>query len=92
MHTTHHDDQTLRSARRAAGRKLGFYVHATVFVLVNLALAATDLATGRHGWSLFPALGWGLGLAIHGFVALGPVERLHRALVDREIARLDGDR
>ena len=37
-------------------------------------------------------LGWGLGLAIHGFVALGPVDRLHRALVDREIARLDGDR
>ena len=35
-------------------------IHASVYVLVNLGLAALSLSQGRH-WAIFPALGWGLG-------------------------------
>lgn len=52
-------------ARRSAGKKLGWYVHATVYVLVNLALMALSLSQGRH-WVIYPALFWGLGLLMHG--------------------------
>ena len=60
-------DDLERTARRRAGAKLGWFVHATVFVLVNLMLAALAASSGRN-WAVFPALGWGMGLAIHGIV------------------------
>lgn len=79
-----------RQARRAAGRKLGFLIHAAVFVLVNGALLAANVSTGGHGrvWAAWPLLGWGLGLAIHGLVAYGPIEGLRRRLVARELERI----
>lgn len=58
-------DQLERLARRRASAKLGWVIHAGVFVVVNLFLAALALATGRQ-WFVFPLLGWGLGLALHG--------------------------
>lgn len=78
------------AARRAADRKLGFYIHLTVFVLVNAGLVVLNLATGRFAWSAFPLLGWGLGLAIHGLVALGPIEQWRKSLIEREEAKLAG--
>ena len=60
-------DATERLARRRAGAKLGWLIHAIVYVLVNTLLVALSLASGR-GWAVFPLLGWGLGLAVHGAV------------------------
>lgn len=79
------DDALERMARRRAGAKMGWMIHASVYVLVNLGLAALSLSQGRH-WALFPALGWGLGLAIHGAVvwlAL-PGNGWHARMVERE--------
>jgi hypothetical protein len=56
-----------RIARRRAGAKLGWYIHACVYIAVNLGLATLSALSGRH-WAIFPAFGWGLGLAIHGIV------------------------
>jgi hypothetical protein len=58
-----------RLARRRAGMLLGWLIHATVFVAVNLLLATLSFMKG-HGWVVYPFLGWGLGLAIHGAVVL----------------------
>ncbi len=43
---------------------MGWYIHATVFVLVNLfVFACSEYAFGSRHWSIKPFLGWGLGLA-----------------------------
>jgi hypothetical protein len=86
-----HDDLR-RRARRIAGRKLGFTIHAAVYLLVNVLLIAVDLRTGSVRWSVFPLLGWGIGLAAHGLVAFGPFEQLRRRLVEREVERLQRQR
>ena len=52
------------AARRNAGRKLGFLMHATVYVIVNLGLMLLAWSQGRH-WAVYPALFWGIGLACH---------------------------
>ncbi len=77
-------------ARRRVGRKIGFYIHALVFVLVNLGLFAINAVTGDPHWARFPLMGWGLGLAIHGLVTLIGLqgEGLRRGMLDREIERL----
>lgn len=60
-------DNLERLARRRAGARMGWYVHALVFLAVNAVLATLSLSSGRH-WAIYPALGWGLGLLIHGLV------------------------
>ncbi len=51
------DNTTERLARKRAGAKLGWYIHATVYIAVNLLLAVVAASTGKH-WAVFPALGW----------------------------------
>jgi hypothetical protein len=60
-------DDMDRIARRRAGRTLGWLMHLTVFICVNLVLLIAAASSGRP-WHLVPLLGWGLGLAIHGMV------------------------
>lgn len=76
-------------ARRRAKAKMGWYLHAGIYLLVNTALIALALAQGRH-WTIFPLLGWGLGLAFHGLAVwvLAPGHPLMDRLVARERARL----
>jgi len=83
------DSARLAQARRRAGRRLGFLIHAAVFVAINLALIGINLGiTPTRPWALFPLLGWGFGLLMHGLAALGPFGRIYQALVERELARL----
>lgn len=56
-----------RLARKRAGRKMGWYIHAFVFITVNTGLAVLSSFTGRH-FAVVSAFGWGLGLLIHGAV------------------------
>lgn len=80
-----------RLARRRASAKLGWYVHAIVYVLVNaLMFAMSRHAFGTRPWSVTPLLGWGLGLVLHGVSVflLGAGSGLRERMVERERARL----
>jgi hypothetical protein len=79
-----------RRARRRVNQKMGFYIHATVYVLVNLGLAAINFASGGKGWHLWPLAGWGLGLAIHGFVTFARLngDGLREHMLQVEVERL----
>ncbi|MGE0351047.1 2TM domain-containing protein [Hydrogenophaga sp.] len=82
-----------RLARRRAGARMGWYAHALVFLAVNAVLATISFSNGRH-WAIYPALGWGLGLLIHGlavWVALGG-GGLQQRLVAQERERLERER
>jgi hypothetical protein len=78
-------------ARRRAGAKLGWYVHAMVYVIVNLGMfAASRYGFGNRHWSVFPLMGWGVGLALHGIsvFVLGKGSTWRERLVERERERL----
>jgi hypothetical protein len=76
-------------AHKRAARKMGWYIHAFVYVCVNIGLALLSTFSGRH-WAIFPALGWGLGLLVHGLVVFvaPPGSSFHQRLVQQERARL----
>lgn len=80
-----------RLARKRASAKLGWYVHATIYAVVNVGLfLASSHGLGHRPWSLFPALGWGLGLLLHGISVwmLGNGSSLREGMVQRERERL----
>src|ERR671910_3384285 len=65
------EDQQQRYERARARVQAikGFYIHASVFVVVNIGLFVINaLTTGLAGgvwWFYWPLLGWGIGLGAH---------------------------
>ena len=86
-----HADPMGRLVRKRAGAKLGWFIHAGVYLLVNLLLLTLSFANGRH-WALFPALGWGLGLAVHGVAVFVRTGGLFERMVCAERERLNAHR
>jgi len=70
-------------ARRRANARLSFYTHAVVWLCVCLMLL---VVTRSPRAALIVAASWGVGLAIHGFVA-SVVPALRRRLLEEEIGR-----
>ncbi|WP_341892251.1 2TM domain-containing protein [Variovorax sp. YR752] len=79
------DSDLEKRARRRAGAKMGWYIHAFVYVVVNLGLVGLAASRG-HTWAVYPLMGWGLGLLIHGAVVwfLAPGGGFYDRLVARE--------
>lgn len=84
------DASLLRRARRRVALKTGFFIHALVFMLVNLGLFTLSQAIGGRPWSHFPLAGWGFALAIHGIVTLVKLtgDGWRDRLLANEVARL----
>jgi len=76
-------------ARRRVRRKLGFYKHAVVFVVVNLGLFALSEFTGRH-FNRMALMGWGFALLIHGVLTVVSLqsEGLRERMIRQEIERM----
>ena len=86
------DEELDRLARQRAGMKMGWYIHAGIYLAVNLMLAAIAASSGR-GWAIFPAFGWGIGLAAHGIVVfLKTNTAFFDGLVARERRQLQAQR
>lgn len=78
-------------ARKRAGAKIGWYLHACLYVVVNVAMfAASYYGYRQRPWSVFPVVGWGIGLAFHGIsvFVLGRNSGFRERLVARERERL----
>ncbi len=92
MQTTQPQDIE-RIARKRAAAKMSWYIHAAVFIAVNLMLMTLSAMSGRN-WAIYPAFGWAIGLAIHGaviFLVTGG-GGLHERLVQQERNRLQMQR
>lgn len=85
------DEDSLEArARRRVGRKIGFYIHAFVYLVVNLGLFALNQVTGDPRWHHWPLTGWGLGLAIHGIVIFMSLytDGFRQRMIDNEMQAL----
>lgn len=94
------DDRYKRARQRMEDLK-GFYSHLMIFVLVNAILFVVDFLSGDSWWFYWPLVGWGIGIAIHGFSVFrgGPFgpeweARKIRHLMDRDATPppVQGDR
>jgi transcriptional regulator with XRE-family HTH domain len=73
-------------------RKLkGFYFHLVTYVLVVGFLMVVNLMTYRHYlWFIWSALGWGIGIAIHGLRVFDKVPFLNGDWERRQVEKYLG--
>jgi hypothetical protein len=89
------EQQRYQRARARVQTLRGFYIHATAYVLVNIALFAINVLVGGVWWFYWPLIGWGIGLGVHALAVFGfggPwgqdwEERKVREMVDEERGR-----
>ena len=85
-HNETNDQARYERAKQRVEVIRGFYVHAIVFVIVNLGLAVYNLATTPDRiWFIYVLGGWGIGLIAHGAYALGSGRFLGEAWQERKI-------
>jgi hypothetical protein len=86
------DPAAYARARRKVRQIKGVHIHVTVFCIVIAGLFLINYFTGRPWWFIWPAIGWGIGLAFHAFGVYGTEtlfgsdweERKMRELIERE--------
>lgn len=85
-------DKRYEKARKKLEAVKGFYGNLAAYILVIPALIWINYRTTAFPWAIFPALGWGFGLLMHGMEAFGvnPLwgkrweERKIRELMEKE--------
>lgn len=56
-----------RDAMQRSRRRLGFRYHVIPYIAISTFLVLLNLVTTpRCVWSVYPILGWGLGVTLHG--------------------------
>lgn len=67
-------ERTRRLAHARAEELKGFFTHLGVYLIVITGLFFIDLASGPEWWFFYPAIAWGVAIAIHGLtVGVGRV-------------------
>ena len=81
--------EQFEAAKERVEQKLAFYIHLTVFVLVNALLTVIDLMSSPGElWFFWPLGGWGIGLVLHAVKVFssGP-STLKQRMIERELSR-----
>ena len=90
MTTSMSEEQIYEQAKKRVEAKKGFYIHLTVYILVNILLVLiwTFAADGGFPWFIFPLGGWGIGILFH-FLGVFVFERKSdRAAIEKEAERI----
>ncbi len=94
------NSQAYKIARQRVKAKLAFYGHLTTYILVIALLCGiylmTSLAAGHfyYFWPIFPATGWGTGLAIQAvFTFAAPRYSVnYHEMIEAEMRRMNTGR
>lgn len=81
---------TYQDAKRHVERKLRFFIHLTVYVLVNCGLVLLNLQHPSHElWSFGPLFGWGVALLFHGLAVFlrAPGATWKQRMIENELAK-----
>ncbi len=78
------DEVYLRAKKRVENLK-AFYIHLTVYILVNVMLFIINIISDSSKlWFLYPLAGWGIGIVIHGLTTF-PVGIFGKEWEERKI-------
>jgi uncharacterized oligopeptide transporter (OPT) family protein len=82
------NEETFQRARKRVEAKIAFYIHLAVYILVDILLIIINLLTSPHYlWFIWPLMGWGIGIFLHGMVTFLFLGRRFSEIKDRMIEK-----
>jgi hypothetical protein len=77
------------TARQKAKLKVEFRIHLVTYIIVNAFLATINLLlTPEYLWIIWPLMGWGIGLIIHGLqVYLSTNSSFKERMIEKEMRK-----
>jgi len=61
------NQEAYQKAKKRVEAKLGFYIHLTVYLIVNIGLIIVNFITSPQNlWFRWPLIGWSIGVFFHG--------------------------
>lgn len=69
MNFLENNESKYKRAKERVNAIKGFYYNLAVYCVVIPCLIFLNYNTTSFPWAIFPALGWGLGLTMHGLQA-----------------------
>ena len=89
---TNTTESKLRAAQKQVKRMKGFYIHATVYIFVNLLIILGNIWDTPNSWfntdTFATAFFWGIGLAAHAFSVFGTEKFFGIGWEERKIREL----
>ena len=90
MTTGMSEEQIYEQAKKWVEEKKGFFIHFTVYIVVNIMLVLiwAFAAGGGFPWFIFPLGGWGIGILFHflGVFVFGG--KSDRGAIEKEAERI----
>jgi hypothetical protein len=84
------EQEAYSKAKKKVEAKIGFYIHLSFYVVVNIVLIIINLNTStQYLWFKWPLIGWGIGLFFHamGVFALSKGLSLKDRMIEKEMRR-----
>ena len=78
------------NARKKVEALMGFYTHLVVYLVANTMLTILNLTVaGDYFWAMWPMIGWGLGVILHGFstFVFDSQSSLKERLIEKEMQK-----
>jgi hypothetical protein len=82
--------EIFRVARRQVERKLRFFIHLSIYLLVNCGLILVHLLRQDQVlWSFAPLFGWGIGVLFHGLAVFlhASCAEWKQRMIEKELSR-----
>lgn len=83
-----YEEKELKQARRHVRRLRHFYSHLITYGVVITFLHIINLLTAAPYWAFWPALGWGMAIALHAINALHFTKLFGSEWVEREVQKI----
>ena len=84
------NQETYARAEKRVEEKMGFYIHISIYILVNIGLIALNLITAPEAlWFQWPLVGWGIGVAIHAMMVFvfGAGSAIREKMIEAELKK-----
>lgn len=75
-------------ARQEYAAIRGFYIHVLIYGAVIVGLTVINFMSGSRIWVHWPAIGWGIGVLAHGYLAFVSKPRQLAAWEAEQIGRI----
>lgn len=86
------EEELYREARKRVEAKKGFFIHLTVYIIINIMLVLIWAFPGGGGfpWFVFVLGGWGIGILFHFLEAFVFSRQTdwERKAIEKEVERL----